>query len=366
MSKKYLYQSIKEKIKNDTKDLKPGSRIPSRVELIKQYNVTHTTIEKAISELIGEGYLYTLEGSGTFIAKKEDKSKEISIQTWGLIIPNILTDTYPGILRGVEDFAHEKDINIVVCNTDHDIAKQDHYIRKLVSTKVNGIIIVPAIYSSSADFQYLVSKKIPFVFCNRGVWNINAPQILSNNYYGSYLATKHLINIGYKNIAFLSYPYYSHTVARYQGYLAALYEHNMPIHDELVIFESSFDDPSTGYESGKQLFSYEIKPDAVVCCNDSIAKGLYKAVAELGLVVGKDLGVIGYDDSTICEMLPVKLTSIYYPKYETGYTAAQVLWKLVNGEKINKNYTKILKPELRIRESCGYKRKQELEDITHL
>ena len=103
------------------------------------------------------------------------------------------------------------------------------------------------------------------------------------------------------------------------------------------------------------MFSNKVKPDAIVCSNDSIAKGLYKAVSELGLVVGKDVGIVGYDDSAICEMLPVKLTSVYYPKYEIGYLAAQTLWQLIRGAEDKNNYMKVLKPELKIRESCGFK-----------
>ncbi len=355
-SQKHLYMDIKKKIRDDTAEFKPNTRIASRTDMAKCYNVTRTTIDKAVSELIGEGYLYSLDGSGTYISEAEISTTAVrssGIASWGVILPNIVHDTYPEILRGIEDFADQYNINVIICNTDQDIVKQDNYIKKLIETGIQGIIIIPAISEKSclSSFELLNENKIPFVFCNRGIELVTAPRILANNFFGMHIAANHLIELGYKNIAFISRKAYSVADQRYQGYLAAMYEAELPVKEENLLFGDPSDYDNIGYSGGMTMLQRTDRPDAILCFNDTIAKGLYRAADELGIVIGKDIGVVGYDDSRICEMLPVRLTSVRYPKYETGNKAAQVLLSMINGEPVDKNLTIILKPELIIRES---------------
>jgi len=358
---RYLYSEIKERIKEDTKDLPPHTRIDTRMAMIKKYNVTRTTIEKAISALIGESYLYSIDGSGTYIAEKPPAANESSVKSWGVILPTIVSDTYPEILRGIEDVGHEHKVNVVICNTDNDVGKQDHYVRKLVESGVQGIMIVPAISAASAadTFSFLAEKAVPFVFCNRGVHGVQAPRVLSNNFFGAYMATKHLIGLGYKRIGFISKPhFYSLSEQRYQGYLGALSEAGLPILAEYASFENVIDAERTGFESGLQLLRLNPRPEAIFCFNDEMAKGAYEAAESLGLRIGVDLGIVGYDDSEVCNRLPVKLTSVRYPKYESGKQSAQILLRLIQGEQIDPSHTVILQPELIVRQSCGIDNRQ--------
>ena len=78
----------------------------------------------------------------------------------------------------------------------------------------------------------------------------------------------------------------------------------------------------------------------------------------MGLSIPHDVAVVGYDDSEICELMPVKLTSIRYPKYETGLSASEILIKLRTGMTDFPRVT-LLNPELIIRQSCGYKEQSE-------
>ncbi len=356
-----LYLKIKQNITEEIKKMRPHERIPSRVELVKRYDVTRTTVDRAISELIGEGYLYARDGSGTYVAEYtevQSTNGKNNVVNWGVILPNIMHDTYPGILRGVADVASENDINVVIYNTDNDNEKQANYIYKLIDSDVEGIIIVPAIMGETniKPFKDLAKRNIPFVFCNRGVGGITAPQVISNSFYGAYIATKHLILQGYSKIAFVSRPLYSTSSDRYQGYVSALAEANIELDEKYVVFEKSFFNDEPGYKSTKKVLQNNPRPDAIFCFNDETAKGAYKAIEQAGLQVGKDIGVVGYDNNYICESLPVKLTSVKFKTYEIGTKAAEILLAMVHGEKIQKNKIVILQPKLVVRESCGSNR----------
>ena len=358
----YLYDEVKNKIINDTINIPAHTRVPTRMEMMAAYNVTRTTIEKAISQLIGEGYLYSRDGSGTYIAERNNgqpSNGKNAIESWGVLIRNIMHDTYPEIFRGIEDFANARNINVILCNTDNDVEKQGEYIEKLVESGVSGIIIVPALgeYPGHESFRYLAENNVPFVFCVRKVENIKAPQVISNNFYGALIVTEHFVKLGYKRIAYAGPASYSVVEHRLQGYLAYLTMAGHTISNDYIYIDGGdfdADQEQVGRAAVKALFMKNtLKPDAFVCFNDRIAQGVYWALEEEGLKIGRDIGLAGYDDSSICTAMPVKLTTVRYPKYETGWSASEILYGIINGEDFRDNHTVVLQPSLIIRQSCG-------------
>ena len=365
MDNSLLYNRIKKDILEHIKDLNLEEKIPSRTVLVNKYNVTRTTVDRAISELIGEGYLYSKDGSGTYVLKNNSNGTDTNLpltnNSWGVVLPNIMYDTYPGILRGVEDIAHEHGISVIICNTDDLLSKQSGYIYKLADLKVEGIIIVPAVSEKNdlKPFNLLHEKNIPFIFCNRGIPGVKAPMVLSNNFYGGYILTKHLISCGYRNIAFISHAVYSIPMERYQGYVSALSEAGIDINDDLVIFEPP-NVKKRGYESTKMLIKNGIT-DAIFCYNDTTASGAYDALSEAGLNPGEDIGVAGYDNISICESLPVKLTSVKFNAFTLGLKSAELLVNIKKGkQKVSDNRIIVIQPELVIRQSCGYTKKKRI------
>ncbi len=372
MSLKCLkYLEVKNQILKEIIKMEPHERIMSRPMLCKKYGVTRTTVDRAVSELVGEGYLYSQAGSGTYISSAlheidkscvDNNSSNDGVASWGVIFPNVMKDTYPGILRGIEDVAQEKNINVVVCNTDNDIEKQDQYIRRLIESEVQGIIIVPAISKNQdiSAFKLLREKEIPFIFCNRAVDGITAPLVYSNDFYGGYIATKHLIKMGYCKIAYISSEVYKVSIDRYHGYFAAMAEARLNVDSRYVIMEEFNDGIERGYGNTMELLALDNIPDAIFCFNDTIASGAYKAIYEKEFKVSDDIGVIGYDNTSICEALPIKLTTISYETYEIGYKAAEVLQKIISGEDTSDMNFFLFQPKLIIRDSCKGK-KQTIE-----
>ncbi|WP_168120896.1 GntR family transcriptional regulator [Paenibacillus sp. HB172176] len=349
---------VKHKLIEQIKLLKPHVRLPSRNALAKQYNAARTTIERSISELIGEGYLYAKDGSGTYVSEKRATAKHTPGSTFrsvGLIIPDIRHDTYPGILRGVEDTTNRHDINLVICNTDNQTEKQAGYLNKLIDLGIHGLIIVPAIigHTDLSLFSKLQEAGIPIVFCNRGIDGVEAPKVVSNNFYGAYAAVKHLIGNGCRDIAYISRPAYSTSYERYQGYTSALAEAGLDVDDRLVLFEPTFDTARQGYDSVSELLKRGVTPDGIFCFNDGIAKGACEALGEKGLIVGKDVLVVGYDNTGICESMPVKLTSVQFQTYDIGASAAGLLLDMMNGETVRSSSFVVLQPELVIRQSSN-------------
>ena len=363
MASQLLYMQVKQRLMAAIRNLKAGDHIPSRNSLMKEFKVTRVTVDRAVSELIGEGLLYAVDGSGTYVAERKEKrpdTQQNAVPIWSLIIPDILQDIYPDLVRGVEDTAHENHINVIICNTDNRTEKQSGYVLKHIESRTDGVILIPALIGQEdlSPIHRLSDLGIPLVFCNRGIAGIGAPRVISNNSYGSYVATTHLLEMGYRRCAFISTPVYSTSLERYQGYCAALSEEKLEVMQNLVVFEKSYEIERPGYESARALLALEERPDAFVCLNDRIAQGAYSAIVDAGLAPGEDIGLVGYGNTSICESLPVKLTSVKFRSYEIGKRAAEFLLDMMKGTRMDDTTIAVLQPELVVRESSGSRRAQ--------
>jgi len=356
------YARIKASLQREIADTPPHTRIRSRSDLVRDFGVSRTTIDRAISELIGEGALYARDGSGTYVAERNGMwPGNGAMRSWGVLLPDMRHYTYPGILRGIEHVGFENGVNVIVGNIENQAARQTSYLRNFIKSQVNGVIIVPARPNPSegleerlcAMLSELTEHGIPFVFCNRNTPGIEAPQVISNDFHGGYLAARHLIERGYRRIAYIAHARYAISLNRYMGYAGALATDGGKPDERLVAFSDSWDFEAPGRDEMGRMLDGPAPPDAVVCFTDLIAKGAYHAVVERGLVPGRDIGIVGYDDSLVCVSLEVPLTSVRVDSYELGRQAAQFLLDVGDRWALHRSASIILTPELMMRQSTA-------------
>lgn len=343
------YKEIKRDLLLELSKYTPEDRLPSRPFLCKKLDTTRTTLDKAIRELEEEGFLISKKGSGTYVAGLLEGGTS-PIGNWGVIVPNVMEEIYPGLVRGAENVAQRYGVNTIICNSDNDPDKQEQYVKRLLLSGVSGMIIVPVVSNDIRVnfrlYNQLASAKTPFVFCNRSVEGINVPTVTSNDFYGGYIAAKHLIAHNYRNIAYIAKLKYKTSIDRCQGYLSALMEQGLPINRKLIRFDSDC------YRAMKDLIESSEALDAVFCFNDEVAQKCYQAISESGKQISDDIGIIGYDNTDTCKMLPVPLTSVAYKNYEIGEKAAELLWGMINHQPLLDFEYYLFQPSIVERNSC--------------
>lgn len=242
----------------------------------------------------------------------------------GLILPDITNPFFPGIARGAEDRANEEGYSIIFCNTDDKIEVEEKYIESLTSKMVDGIIIA---HSSNSDMmsEILERCQIPIILIDRDFDSRNVlGKVLVNNRDGAFKAVTHMIEKGYRNIAYLSGSLKTQTAMdRLNGYKEALVHGNIVPSDDLIKFGEY------RVEWGKQGIQELLKEkkdfDGVFCGNDLIAIGAMKELLRNGYKVPGDVGVMGFDDIYIAQMVEPELTTVRQPNYEMGYQSVDLL-----------------------------------------
>lgn len=368
-----LYEQIISDIRNriERGELKPGDQIDSQKELSLLYKVSLITVKKAISTLVNEGILFARAGRGTYISEKPEKKIDlVNNNAIGLVLTDLKHPYFSLMIQYVEQRASELGFHLLLSSSSGDIEKEETQIKKFRQLGVDGLII------ASLSFKY---KALDYI---RRIHDENFPYIMvsyihdpeywyvgSDQEYGGYIATEHLIKTGYKSIGYVHVGKGNLlSEVRKNGYYRALAENDIHYNSSLVfglgmdVNDTGKDRLQLGYEFGQQFKSFDKKPDALFFYNDMIALGFIKAALEFGIKVPDDVAVVGYDDVPLAQFSAVPLTTIHQFPDKAGITAVDIIRKRIDKNDIG-NRT-IFKPTLIIRDSCGAKKKAHIDGAT--
>lgn len=214
--------------------------------------------------------------------------------------------------------------------------------------RVDGIILLSPIDAEIYIIE-LKKRKIPFVILDNQQRNISAPSVIVNNFKGGYDATKHLIELGHKQIAHISGPdpFFS-SRERERGYIAALEEAGL---QPFAIEQGDFDIPS-GYRIARRWIEAGTLPTAVFAADDFMALGAMDAFKNEGIRIPGDVSVVGFDDQIYASEFHPSLTTIQLPHEKIGRQGVDILLKLIK-EPAKRTVTVEFDPELIVRESTA-------------
>lgn len=271
--------------------------------------------------------------------------------TIGIIVSDVTNHFFGELIRSIENTLETSDYSLIVCNTDEQLEREQHYLNLLMSQHVDGIIAAATSqYWHELEMTFL--KYVPVVFLDRKFGELDDyPYVGANNYQGTYIATEHLVNHGHQHIGLIAgFQRLSSMRERLQGFKDALIDHDLNIRDEWIAFSKL--DVGEGYQAAKQILTATPRPTALVINNNFLNLGTLKAVNELGLRVPKDIALVGFDDHPWAEVSCPPLTVVRQPVHELGQLAAKMILKLLNDESLEQP-THVLDCELIVRKSCG-------------
>jgi LacI family transcriptional regulator len=271
--------------------------------------------------------------------------------TIGMIVPDIANPFFPMVVRGAEDAAQKHGYNLLLCNSDDSLEKEERAIELLLSKRVDGILLTKAAEDFRAPLRQMIKEvKVPFVLVMRTYAKLTADAVITDDYQGAYDAVSHLARSGRQRIGLISGPLkVSNAVARWQGFHDSLKAMGLPFDKELIV-EGDYRIES-GYRAGHALLSH--RPDGIYVANHLMTVGLLKAAEEIGVRCPEDFGLVSFDDYPWLGIFRPRLTTVELPKHQLGSEAAELLIKRISGDR-SKAVLRKLQPELRIRESCGF------------
>lgn len=281
--------------------------------------------------------------------------KERRSRTIGVIVSEIANSYFSQIINGIESIAYNNGYNVIISQSRESADREMLNLQYLTSRSVDGLII--SVSAETKDFSYfkeLHGRGMPIVFFDRIVDEIETHKVIADNYKGTYDATLHLINNGYKRIATVSNPpALSIAKERLAGYKAALTEFSIEVDDSLIkycahggIILSEIEDAIN------ELLKLKSKPDAIIALADRLTTGCLRILRSKGYKVPGDFGLIGFSNTDLTELLDPPLSVIRQPAFEMGALATNLLLQLIESKRpVTEFETKVMTTELLIRNS---------------
>jgi len=279
-------------------------------------------------------------------------SLERAVATISIIIPPpqgrdgwLMDPFFQELIGAVGEAARERKCDLLISHA----APQgyDDLSRMLEYNQSQGVIILGQSYLHER-LNRLVGHPTRFV-----VWGGELPgqkycSVGTNNVRGGKRATAHLARLGRKRIAFLGDTEAPEIGQRYDGYLLALEEADLPVDSELVLpAHFKIESAEAAIDS---LVSRGIKFDAIFASSDMIALGAIRALQRQRLLVPEDVSVVGYDDVQLARFNQPAITTI---RQDLSKAGSLMVAKLLNSSSPQDMVSERLPIDLIMRESCG-------------
>ena len=270
----------------------------------------------------------------------------------GLIVPDLVHPFFGQVARGLSRVLRKKGYSLVISCSEEDPELERQEIEQLLARRVDALIVASA-QGGVESFRHIEEQNTPYVLIDRRFKGLKANFVGVDDEAMGRMATEHLIAAGCKRIAHIGGPAVSTAIGRLQGYRSALKSAKRDAPAAYIIQRDRGEEASdaTGYEAMKNLLALRPLPDGVFCYNDPTALGAMRAILEAGLLIPRDIAVVGCGNVRYSDFLRVPLTSVDQDSEAIGDRAANLALTLVEAKDTPRPKTVLLSPKLVPRQS---------------
>ena len=259
----------------------------------------------------------------------------------GIVVPDLSNPFYPAVVRGIQLRAHQAGYSVFLADSNEDGAAEENLVH-MMAKQVDGVIVCAPFARDTALRR--LSEATSLVLVNRRCGAI--PAVLMDIASGMREVVSHLWRLGHRKVAYLSGP---HGAWSNRERLRGLHDAAGRLAIRLIElgpFEPKFE---AGIEGAN--LALEAGATAVVAYNDLMALGVLSRYAARGVVVPRDVSVVGFDDVLFASMSAPPLTTVSMPMEAAGSAAVEVLLAL--GSKKVADRRRALATRLIVRETTA-------------
>lgn len=275
----------------------------------------------------------------------------------GMVINDLANPFFAELAIGIERALQNSGFVPFIANTAENVVRQAEVVRSMREHGAAGIVLCPALDTDAQEVASLVGPGLPFVLAIRRIAGARTSLVMSDNVAGAARAARHLIGLGHRRIAYLGGV--ERMVVRQDrvaGFRQAMAAAGLAVEPDLMV--ESMPTKAGGFEAMSRLLTgdgrptADARPTAAVCFNDVVAIGAMLALARHGLMAGRDMAIVGFDDTTEARHAAVPLTTISVDAIGLGERAAQMLLRRIMAGEPGIE-THVGEARLVVRESCG-------------
>ncbi|WP_153797497.1 LacI family DNA-binding transcriptional regulator [Foetidibacter luteolus] len=255
--------------------------------------------------------------------------------TIGLLVADISNPFDAALARIIEDEAEKQNYAVLFGSSDGDARKLLKLLDILATRQVEGLIIFAAEHAEE-QIGDLLKQGTPFVLIDRYFPGLDASYVALDNHEASLQAINHLAANGFKNIGLVTYnTSLFHMQERKRGYLSAMAQHHLPVHDGWVQQVTVTDTRQQVEAAIDEMLALPHPVHALLFTSNVVAIHGVKYINKLGLKVPQQMAIVTFDETEALDMFYAPLTYLKQPLKQMGAIATQVLLQKQNGNSGN-------------------------------
>ena len=292
-------------------------------------------VEKAVKEL---------NYRPSAVARSLANSRTDSV---GVLVPDLKTTFFCDFVQSLESIFRAENKHIIIAVGGKSADSQKKAMDFLISRNCDALIV----HAQAVTDEYLksiIDSTLPVALINRQIETQPNATFSVDDEKAGYLATRHLLELGHQNIAYISGPAEDKkSTLRANGHKRALSEAGIPIKQPLSFNGDYTED---GGKAGLlELLSQDLPFTALVCANDLMASGAISCARELGMSLPQDLSIVGGDNAAFAQHLFPRLTTISWPSEKLADMSAKFVLNKVYNQNNDVEFN--LEPSIVLRDS---------------
>jgi LacI family transcriptional regulator len=270
----------------------------------------------------------------------------------GLVIPAATNQIFARVVLAIEEQAHALGYDLLLAHSLNGVEREEAVVRRLLSRRVDGLFIAPVyrLDPKASIYDELARRGTPTVLLgHRAPFCAKFINVETDDLGGSYAATRHLLSLGHKRIAFFTGPPAAPSShERIEGYRRALREEQIETDDSLIFNAGSTIEE--GEKAALQMLQENPKATALQAASDLTAIGAANIFIQQGIKLPEELSIVGFGNLLLGEYFRIPLTTVRQAKLTLGASAVEAMRRLLRGEQPE---SKRLGAELLIRQSTA-------------
>ena len=321
-------------------------------ELAKRAGVSSATVSRVLNN---SGYVKeetrkkVLEAVEEYHYVPSAIARNLSINdnpSIGVIIPDIENEFFFKAISGIGEIADSYHYNIVYFGTNETLGKEHEFLNAAISQRLKGVIIAPVSQLDTVTKDSLLKLEesgIPVVLIDRDIRGARFDGVFVDNFGGAYDGVEALIQNGHKKIAVIAGPGTSKPgKERLEGYRQAMEDAGIPVREEYVAYGDFKSEKA--YESTKYLLEQKDPPTAIFSSNNESTLGCLKYLTEKGMVPGREIALLGFDDIETLKVIDYRLSVVERDARQQGMEAMKLLMECFADSKNRQRGKRILVP----------------------
>ncbi|MFN3421889.1 MAG: GntR family transcriptional regulator [Armatimonadota bacterium] len=352
-SSKLIYLQVKEALRASIEkgELKQGEPLPGRVKLCEMFGTNRLTVDRAIRELVREGWLVTVKGKGTFVSHP-DSRPSVATMTFAVVwsqrgISEQQNIYWGPLLRGIAQTTSELGIQLQFREMNPAF-----YLEFFRESRADGLIVLAPTVEDELVLRELRKHCVPFVATSSVYEDRSLPCIGIDNFAGVKQALEHLWSLGHRQIAIVNLDLHqTDLLQRWEAFRKLMGEAGYKIDPRWVLL---FPDRwCIDKEEFVKCWLESIPlPTAIFGADYEMTLAVFSALKSFGVKIPEQVSLIGFDDPPMAAFLEPPLTVIRQPVEEIGKGAVRKLYDALR-KGVMPEGTEILTTELIVRSSAA-------------